>query len=160
MPLEVLTLMADEREAQGALLIFQRNWIGPDCSLPLCTPFHWPATMVSFRTRSAMRTAMALRCDTSPARLAIFKPSTITGTTAAIRASATSISTSVNAAWRKLPAGGGAVFVLVLNFIVQLVGGGHDPDRRIDVILDGDAGDAQGIVDRAVRRKINRQCVF
>src|SRR5882724_11636654 len=150
--------MADEREAQGALLIFQRNWIGPDCSLPLCTPFHWPDTMVSFRTRSAMRAATDLRCDTSPARLAIFKPSTITGTTAAIRASATSISTSVNAARRRLPVCVCAMFVLGLNFIVQLIGRRHDPDRRIAVLLNGNAGDAQGVVDRAVRRKINRQC--
>src|SRR5260370_20065895 len=107
-----------------------------------------------------MGTAPALRCETSPASLAIFKPSTITGTTAAIRASATSISTSVNAARGKLPADCREVLILVLNFILQLVGGWHDPDRRIAVLLNGNAGDAQGVVDRAVRRKINRQCVF
>src|SRR5207247_5997168 len=56
----------------------------------------------SFNTRSAIRAATVLRCPTSPARFAMRNPSTATGMTMAMNASAASTSASVKAARARL----------------------------------------------------------
>src|SRR5580693_7735317 len=111
--------------------------------------------MVSFSTRSATRMARALRCETSPARLASLSPCTTTGVMMAMNPSATSTSASVKPARRPALT---AVRrgVLTLNSITHLGTVQRNPDRRIICILNGNAADAHGVIDAAIRRKINR----
>src|SRR5436190_16043528 len=81
----------------------------------------------SFNTRSAIRAATALRWPTSPARFAMRSPSTATGMTIAMNASAASTSASVKAARARLTADHGRV--ACLNLIVQSVRAFRDPNR-------------------------------
>src|SRR5262249_46473181 len=85
-------------------------------------------TSHSFRTRSAMRAATALRWLTWPARLATRNESTATGMTIAMNASAASTSTSVKPARARF---GLAALSHVRDLISQSVCGLGDPDRGV-----------------------------
>src|SRR5688572_20850711 len=117
-------------------------------------PFIRPVTLASFSTRSATRAATDFRKPTCPARLAMRSPSTATGITMAINASAASTSTSVNAEAGRpyLAARDGRV--VGLNFIGQAIGGLHDSNRMIIPLRQCDPFRA-GFADKTVGQKTN-----